>query len=398
MLDLKPTIPNTVTPGTELSDLNLNWHEQDLHERDRTKHVHRLHPYLGKFIPQLAEIFLRKFFEPGQTVLDPFCGSGTTLIQANEMGINAIGADISAFNILLSKVKTERYDIRKVKYEVLDILDKVRVFTRGNGHNPLLWKLELVEKPLSKVAEEYFKKWFADQTITDILTYKYFLEDEDYEYKDLLKIILSRATRSSRLTTHYNLDFPKKPQYKPYYCYKHSRTCTPIEEAYKFLRRYSIDTIRRIEEFSKLRTKSAIVLKHGDSRDIKFPFFDGVITSPPYLGLIDYHEQHIYAYHLLNLEDKRAMEIGAAANGSGPDAKIKYIEDISAVFNHITKFMNPSGRLIVIANDKLNMYKRIAELSELETEDVLKRHVTRRTGMRSNKFYESIFIWKKKER
>jgi DNA modification methylase len=55
----------------------------DVPESQRTKHVHRLHPYLGKFIPQLVEIFLKKFFKPGQVILDPFAGSGTTLIEAN---------------------------------------------------------------------------------------------------------------------------------------------------------------------------------------------------------------------------------------------------------------------------------------------------------------------------
>src|SRR3989337_1712074 len=88
-----PTIPSTVSPATPLEELNLNWRERDLPEKVRTKHVHRLHPYLGKFIPQLVEIFLRKFFSHGQTVLDPFCGSGTTLVQANELGINSVGCD-----------------------------------------------------------------------------------------------------------------------------------------------------------------------------------------------------------------------------------------------------------------------------------------------------------------
>ena len=50
----------SVNSNTKLCDLNLNWRERDLPENERTKHVHRLHPYLGKFIPQLVEIFLRK--------------------------------------------------------------------------------------------------------------------------------------------------------------------------------------------------------------------------------------------------------------------------------------------------------------------------------------------------
>lgn len=51
----KPIIPSDVTPDTPLETLNLNWSERELPERIRTKHVHRLHPYLGKFIPQLVE-------------------------------------------------------------------------------------------------------------------------------------------------------------------------------------------------------------------------------------------------------------------------------------------------------------------------------------------------------
>ncbi len=58
----RPTRPEEVGPETPLAALNLNWSERDLPERERTKHVHRLHPYLGKFIPQLVEIFLRKYF------------------------------------------------------------------------------------------------------------------------------------------------------------------------------------------------------------------------------------------------------------------------------------------------------------------------------------------------
>ncbi|MBW4492691.1 MAG: site-specific DNA-methyltransferase [Oscillatoria princeps RMCB-10] len=61
-----------------------------------------------KFIPQLAEIFLGKYFAAGQTVLDPFCGSTTTLVKANEVGINSTGCDVSAFNALLCSAKTAK--------------------------------------------------------------------------------------------------------------------------------------------------------------------------------------------------------------------------------------------------------------------------------------------------
>jgi len=84
---------------------------KSVREYERTKHVHRLHPYLGKFIPQLVEYFLKRYFKPGQIILDPFMGSGTTLIEANILGMSSIGIDISEFNCLIAKVKTEKYDI-----------------------------------------------------------------------------------------------------------------------------------------------------------------------------------------------------------------------------------------------------------------------------------------------
>src|SRR5205814_9587327 len=77
-------------------DLDLSWSERDLPERERTKHVHRLHPYLGKFIPQLVEALLERHVPRGH-VLDPFAGSGTTLVQALESGYGACGADVAAF-------------------------------------------------------------------------------------------------------------------------------------------------------------------------------------------------------------------------------------------------------------------------------------------------------------
>src|SRR3712207_9035512 len=101
-------------------DLELSWSEAELPERERTKHVHRLHPYVGKFIPQLVEVLLERYFEPGQRVLDPFAGSGTTLVQALESGLDATGAAAAEFNCLLMHVKTRRYNLFVLDRELLD--------------------------------------------------------------------------------------------------------------------------------------------------------------------------------------------------------------------------------------------------------------------------------------
>jgi hypothetical protein len=199
-----PTNPKEVTPFTPVNNLNLNWSEKDLPEKIRTRHVNRLHPYLGKYIPQLVEVFLRKYFVRGQTVIDPFCGSGTTLVQANELGINSIGYDISAFNVLLTRAKTSDYNIPSMRGEILDILEKVRISTQTEPEQQTLWA-ECTKKPfLTEENNEYLNMWFAPQALKELLTYRYFIESGDYQYKDLLKVILSRSARSARLTTHFD--------------------------------------------------------------------------------------------------------------------------------------------------------------------------------------------------
>jgi hypothetical protein len=390
----KPTKPNTVTNTTPLDDLNTNWREKDLPEKERTKHVHRLHPYLGKFIPQLVEIFLRKYFVPGQTVLDPFCGSGTTLVQANELGINSVGYDISAFNVLLSTAKTKEYSIRQLSEEMTDLLSKFRHLTHDNN-NPGLWEMKPCGLEVSENNNDYLHTWFAPKALNELLAFRNLIQKGNYANNDLFKIILSRSARSARLTTHFDLDFPKHPQTAPYWCYKHSRTCSPTEDAAKFILRYSVDTMRRIKEYSMLRTKAKVSINHDDSRCVKIPKINGIITSPPYVGLIDYHDQHAYAYHLLGLEDRRVDEIGPAIKGSSVKSKQEYQTDIIQVFQNALSSMPSGGKLIVVAHDSSNLYPEIGAKCGVKEISVISRHVNRRTGRRTNEFYESIFIWEK---
>jgi DNA modification methylase len=391
----KPIQPTSVTRDTPLESLNLNWSERDLPERERTKHVHRLHPYLGKYIPQLVEVFLRKHFSPGDLIFDPFMGSGTTLVQANELGINSIGSDISAFNVILCRAKTTHYDVRRVRDEVHDALKKTKLALQDDILQLPLFAQNHRTTEMPVEADDYLQEWFAPLALRQLLAYRDAIEAGSYLYKDLLRVILSRSARSARLTTHFDLDFPKRPQTEPYWCYKHSRTCQPTADALQFLNRYSEDSVKRVEAFSKLQTHATVEIHHADSRTVVLPSIDGVITSPPYVGLIDYHEQHSYAYHLLGLEDRRIEEIGAAAAGTSKRAKTEYQTQIAAVFQNALSAMKTGGRLIVIAGDKDNLYEGIAEMLGVEVEAVVQRHVNRRTGRRSGEFFESIFIWRK---
>lgn len=388
-----PTKAQLVGRNTPLESLNLNWKERDLPERERTKHVHRLHPYLGKFIPQLVEVFLRKYFSAGDMVADPFAGSGTTLVQANELGIDSIGYDISAFNVMLVLAKTAPYDSQALENEINHVLRSTQAL---HDRENVLPGLDLIGDICLPDADDYLTTWFAPRALSQLLTFKMLIDSRENQYIDLLRVILSRAARSARLTSHFDLDFPKKPVREPYFCYKHSRTCQPTTDALKFLKRYSEDTLKRVREFEKLRTSAEASIFHADSRACTLPPISGVITSPPYVGLIDYHEQHAYAYSLFGLEDRRAFEIGPATRGSSATARKRYQEDIATVFSRFLAAMPPGGPMIVIAGDKHGLYGEIAAMLDVDIEAVVQRHVNRRTGRRGNEFYESVFIWRKK--
>lgn len=86
-------------------------------QKNRTRSVnqyptHWIYPYKGKFHPQMIRALLNIIgLEQGDTVLDPFIGSGTTAVEAQLLGINCIGIDISPLCVLQSKVKTESIEV-----------------------------------------------------------------------------------------------------------------------------------------------------------------------------------------------------------------------------------------------------------------------------------------------
>jgi hypothetical protein len=354
-------------------DLDLSWSERELPERERTKHVHRLHPYLGKFIPQLVEALLERHVPSGR-VLDPFAGSGTTLVQALESGLDACGADVAAFNCLLMRVKTGEYNPFVLESELRDACFRLEEFAgrRPEGDVP-----------------KYVRDWYAPQAAAELLFFRGLLDE--YEHADVLRVVLARAARSARRTAHFDLDFPRAPQRSEYWCHKHRRTCRPVAEAGRFLRRYAFDTLKRIRKFARVRARGRVAdVLHGDARELDFGSgFDGVVTSPPYPGLIDYHEQHRYAYELLGLEDFGSLELG---KGTSRAALAAYVEGVAAVFANVRGSLRRGARVVIVINDRRDLYPAILERAGLRLEERYRRHVNRRTGRRAGEFFEDVLV------
>jgi hypothetical protein len=358
-------------------DLELSWSEDALPQIERTKHVHALHPYLGKFVPQLVEVFLHRYFRPGDCVYDPFVGSGTTLVEANAFGAHAVGCDISSFNCLLSRVKTTRYSLAGLELALKGALEEAR---RGGAGD-------------DAESTEWLRSWYAPRALAELFAYRRAIERLDDPGWDVARVVCSRAARSARLTTHFDLDFPREPVTREYHCHKHRRTCRPVGEAAKFLRRYTADTVRRLREFSLVQTGAEVTVLHADARTVELPLRPaGVITSPPYPGLIDYHEQHRYAYELLRLYDRRADEIGAAATGVSRRAVRSYVDAMSDAFGNAARQLPADAPVVIVVNDSRELYPEILRRAGLGLEERLTRHVNRRTGRRAGEFFEDVLV------
>ena len=452
-------------------DLNWALSFDQYKEVETTKHVHRLHPYKGKFIPQLVEYFLddhtdefkkEVFFNKGDIVLDPFCGSGTTLVQANELGIHSIGIDVSFFNSFISNCKIAEYDFNEILQKIniitlelkrflnqhltiefeKELLNELNVFNNKYFPSPeFKFKLnrgEINEREYGKEKEEQFlpiymklvKKYEIDleqkksDNFIDMWYSKHVRDEIEYVYskikrlrnsntKDLLKLILSRTIRSCRATTHSDLATLLKPINKTYYCHKHGKICKPLFSILRWWETYTQDTVKRLNDFRKIRTNTNQICLTSDSANIdlykelseqstkmlsllKRKNIKGIFSSPPYVGMIDYHEQHAYAYDLFGFNRRDSLEIGPLFKGQGKVAQSSYIEGISQVLNNLKKYFARDYNIFLVANDKYGLYPKIEEKSGLKIVQQYRRPVLNRTEKAKGAYSEIIFHFKER--
>lgn len=458
---------------TEQLGEDLNWalSFEQYKEAETTKHVHRLHPYKGKFIPQLVEYFLDNhtdnfkqevYFQKGDIILDPFAGSGTTLVQACELGMHAIGIDISAFNTLIANCKIAKYDsidiqkeinrithalqnflansriiefeekllkllndfnnkhfpVPEYKYKVRNGLINEKEYGREKENEFLPVYTKLIEQHGIRLHQEksvtFLDKWYLQHVREEIeFVFNEIKKIRNPNTKKIISIILSRTMRSCRATTHADLATLIEPVTTTYYCSKHGKICKPLFSILKWWQTYSKDTLKRIAEFEKLRTNTFQICLTGDSRTInilkeldkKHSAFGnlvrekkikGIFSSPPYVGLIDYHEQHAYAYDLFRFERKDDLEIGPLFKGQGKEARQSYVQGISDVLNNVKKYMVENFDIFLVANDKYNLYPIIAENAGMKIVNQFKRPVLNRTEKDKSPYSEIIFHLKRK--
>lgn len=239
--------------------------------------VHSWFQYTQGFSPQIVDYYLDRWGSKKSDVfLDPFVGSGTSLLQCQSRGIKSYGWDISPLSIFLSKVKTTPIDLKKVN-KLLELLyDKFK----GNRKHNLTIPTEL---------KEHFEKVFSQIILEQLSIFQtWFIEQkESAELSFILCAALSSLEEVSNIRkhgSHYrfmnndNVGVNKRLSF----------------EGLSFVRSFKTKIKNQISEHAIIKGIPIAVVHEADARNTKLKSnikADWVITSPPYLNRNNYIAQ-----------------------------------------------------------------------------------------------------------
>ena len=327
--------------------------EFDFGGEDTSYLSHSLHPYPAKFPPQLPKRILQQYAVKGQTILDPFCGSGTTLVEARIYGVNAIGVDVNGLSTLLSKVKATSLSPLQFK--------TIGKFIENIQNEIFKWKLG--QRPEIKIKEiEGSDHWFQKNVSEEIsFLLNEIQKQKDKDIADFLKIVLSsiivRVSNQDSDTRFAAVE-------------KNIQNSFTLEQFCKKATEYN----SRMVEFSKLISdKTELNIFNADSRNLDFiadNSIDLIITSPPYANTYDYYLYHKFRKRWLDLDVKFAQynEIGSRREYSSLKEKPeKWNEDLTKCFIEMHRVLKPDKLAFIVIGDSVinkELIKIEKEISE----------------------------------
>lgn len=267
----------------------VDWASTDL----RKPFLHYLHKYKGKGDPRISRaliILLR--VKEGDTILDPFVGSGAFIADAPTMGINAIGIEVLNIGKMISEVKCNlAIDINKLRNAIIELFESIDSgLLEGNiKTKSILLKEKIRKNALNNTA---FKK--IDPYLDKVLLLKEKIESfKDNEIRQFLLILLSQqVVEYSEKSRAWDI----VGSFKSY-----------VEDRYLVL--YATQKMAEMLGIKLNEAKMKII--KGDSTNmpmIKNETIDGILTSPPYFDALDYIGNNKISILILELEEDLKWE------------------------------------------------------------------------------------------
>ena len=313
--------------------------------------THSMHPYPAKFPPQLPHTILKKFAQKKATVLDPFCGSGTTLVEARLLGCNAIGVDVNGLSSLLSKVKATPLSEKE--------LQQIKSFLNYISNEDFQWKMK---RPIIKVKEiDGLAHWFQIN-VTEELTHILNLIDkqEDENVRDFLKIVLS-----SIIVRVSNQDSDTR--------FAAKNKNIPNNFTFELFLTRASEYLTRIAAYSqKVNGDGYLKLLNADSRNLSMldnDSIDIIITSPPYANTYDYYLYHKFRKRWLDLDVQYAQynEIGSRREYSSLKKPAEqWTIDLKICFSEMYRLIKKDGLAFIVIGDSV-IKKELIKIDEVIT-------------------------------
>lgn len=317
----------------------MDWDFADLKQTDRQRGVHFFHHYTAKFIPQIPARIIKYYAHRESVIVDPFMGSGTTLVEANIQGCHSIGLDTNPLAVKISKAKTMR--LTKLLLDEID--DFISWLTNDHGIHCNLGDVSMVD--LYPDSNEWFR---ADvlQKIASILTV---IRSYSPEVRNFLEVGLSNLLKgmSNARMDSVTPTLPRSPIYIDRKHYNrevnnHTREIPVFERMLSQVRRMRAAILDFNNGIDKTTLCKPIM---GDARNLSsfVDHCDLVITSPPYWSAQNYNNIHKLSMSLFGMETENDQEIGQ--NGK------QYLDDMNLVIKEIGKILK-GHFVIVIGHDE----------------------------------------------
>lgn len=305
--------------------------------------------YKEGYSKQLVEMILKDFsIQQEKVVLDPFCGSGTTLLTCKQLGINAIGVDVLPISVFASKVKTQDYDLEELRKEK-ERISKIR------------FELPSPEK-IQEAIPANMKKYFSKYALEDIIFLTRAINGAaDEKEKDFFRLAL--------VNTAMKISYA----WKDGAVLKVRRHPTPPMR--KLFKRVVENMIKDVKNHQI--GNGSVEVKQCDARtlDLDDQSIDAVITSPPYYNNIDYIKVYeIENWFVRNIIEKKPL-VRSFVSGTE-----EYFEDMRQVIQEMYRVLKIGGRVAVVVG---NGYDKIN--NEVVESDIVLSQIAEDIGFSVNK-------------